>query len=92
MMKPMSRISIDVTKDQHRRLKALAALKGVSLKDYLLGNALGSSEKTDQEALTELEEFLDDRLRKAREGKISRRKVGDIFKQAYREANGQAKS
>ena len=88
----MSRISIDVTEDEHRRLKALAALKGVSLKDYLLKNALDSSEEDEEQALAELENFLDDRVRKAKSGKISKRKVGDIFKQAYREANGQANS
>lgn len=88
----MSRISIDVTEDEHRRLKALAALKGVSLKDYLLKNALDSREEGEEQALAELENFLDDRLRKAKAGKISKRKVGDIFEQAYREANGQANS
>lgn len=88
----MSRISIDVTKDQHKRLKALAALKGVSLKDYLLGNALDSSGNDDKNALAELESFLDDRLRKARAGKVSKRKVGEIFKQAYREANDRTNS
>ena len=87
----MSRISIDVTEDEHRRLKALAALKGVSLKDYLLENAL-DSRKDEEMALAELESFLDDRLKKGRAGKISRRKVGDIFKQAYQEANGRADS
>jgi len=88
----MSRISIDVTKDQHKRLKALAALRGVSLKDYLLENALDTREKDEEKALSELESFLDDRLQKARSGKMSKRKVGDIFKQAYHEANGQANS
>jgi len=84
----MSRISIDVTERQHKRLKALAALKGVSLKDYLIENALDSHGKDEETALAELEGFLDDRLRKARAGKVSRRKVSEIFKQAYREANG----
>jgi hypothetical protein len=51
-----------------------------------------SIRKEDEKALSELESFLDDRLQKARSGKISRRKVGDIFKQAYHEANGQADS
>jgi len=88
----MSRISIDVTEDQHKRLKALAALKGVSLKDYLLGNALDSSGDDEKKALAELESFLNDRLRDARAGKVSKRKVGEIFKQAYREANGQSNS
>ncbi|HXS68793.1 MAG TPA: antitoxin [Candidatus Polarisedimenticolia bacterium] len=78
----MSRISIDVTEDQHKRLKALAALSGVSLKDYLLKNALDSRKGDEEKALVELENFLDERLRKARAGKISKRKVGDIFKQA----------
>lgn len=33
----MSRISIDVTPEEHRKLKAIAALKGKTMKDYLLG-------------------------------------------------------
>ena len=88
----MSRISIDVTEDQHKRLKALAALKGVSLKDYLLENALDSRGNDEEKALAELESFLDDRLRKARGGKISKRKVSEIFQQAYREANAKSHS
>jgi hypothetical protein len=88
----MSRISIDVSEGQHKRLKALAALKGVSLKDYLLENALDPRGNDEEKALRELESFLDDRLRKARTGKVSKRKVSEIFKQAYRETNGQADS
>lgn len=82
----MSRISIDVTEDEHKRLKALAALKGVSLKDYLLESALPHG--ADEETLAELEAFLDERLRRANAGEISKRTVGEIFAQAYREANG----
>ena len=58
----MSRISIDVTDLQQKRLTALAALKRVSLKD-------------EKETLAGLESFLDERLRNARAGKISKRKV-----------------
>ena len=59
----MSRISIvDVTKDQHKRLKALAALRGVSLlRIYLLENALDSGHEDEDKTLAELESFLDDR-------------------------------
>jgi uncharacterized protein (DUF1778 family) len=32
----MSRISIDVTPEEHQKLKAMAALKGKSIKDYVL--------------------------------------------------------
>jgi hypothetical protein len=84
----MSRISIDVTEEEHKRLKALAALKGVSLKDYLIGSALDSRDTDDEKALGELEAFLDGRLRKAKSGKVSKRTVGNVFDQAYREANG----
>src|SRR6266850_2262628 len=91
MSDDMSRISIDVTEEEHKRLKALAALKGISLKDYLLKSALDSRDEDEEKALAELEAFLDDRIRRANAGKISRRTVGDIFKQAYREAIGQGK-
>jgi hypothetical protein len=46
----------------------------------------------EKQALSELENFLDNRLRKAKTGKISKRKVGDIFKEAYQKTNGQANS
>jgi len=86
----MSRISIDVTDEEHKRLKALAALQGVSLKDYLLRSAL--PDKDAQQELSELEAFLDERTSWAAAGKISKRKVGEIFKQAYREADGHSPS
>jgi hypothetical protein len=88
----MSRISIDVTNEEHKRLKALAALKGVSLKNFLITSALDSQDKHDEKALSELVAFLDNRIRKAKAGKVSRRTVGDIFKQAYRETNAKAGS
>lgn len=56
----MSRISIDVSAEDHKRLKALA----------------------------ELEVFLDERMRQAKAGMISKRTVGEIFQQAYHEADG----
>lgn len=82
----MSRISIDVSAEDHKRLKALAALQGVSLKDYLLRSALPSD--GDKEELAELEVFLDERMRQAKAGMISKRTVGEIFQQAYHEADG----
>jgi hypothetical protein len=37
----MSRISIDVTDGEHKKLKAMAALRGKSIKDYVLERTLG---------------------------------------------------
>lgn len=38
----MGRISIDVTDQEHRQLKALAALRGQSVKDFVLAQTLGN--------------------------------------------------
>jgi len=82
----MSRISIDVTSDEHQKLKAMAALQGKSIKDYVIERTLGAADGTEEEmALEELETLLDARIQGAKGGAISRRTVGAIFKDAYRE-------
>ena len=53
----MSKISIDVTPEDHERLKVLAALEGVSLKNYLLSDKL-----PDSNAITDLETLLNNRI------------------------------
>ena len=49
----MSRISIDVSDQEHKKLKALAALRGQSIKDFVLERALGGDE-AETAALKEL--------------------------------------
>ena len=75
----MSRISIDVTEDEHKRLKALAALKGVTLKDFLLSNSLYSSTNSEEKNLEELESFLRDRIHRAEKEGASPQTVDEIF-------------
>jgi hypothetical protein len=83
----MSRISIDVTSEEHQKLKALAALQGKSIKEFVIERTLGSDgDKSQESALEELELLLDERIRSARNGSISRRTVGGIFKDARRES------
>lgn len=72
----MSRISIDVTPEEHQKLKAVAALKGMSIKEYVLERTLGDDEDA---ALKELEALLDKRLASAKGGAISKRSVREIF-------------
>jgi len=76
----MNRISIDVTPEQHQRLKALAALQGKSIKDFVLECTLGPH--GEDQALVELEELLDQRIRRAKAEGNSTRTVGDVFRQA----------
>ncbi len=83
----MSRISIDVTSREHQKLKALAALQGKSIKDFVIERTLGSNGDDAQEAaLTELEALLDERIHSAKQGAISKRTVGAIFKDVYRKS------
>ena len=82
----MSRISIDVTDQEHKRLKAMAALQGKSIKDFVLARTIGE-EALDAD-LAQLEELLDKRLRNARAGGVSPRSVGDILEQVKQEATG----
>ena len=85
----MSRISIDVTPREHQKLKAMAALQGKSIKDYVIERTLGLDEdRSEAAALKELEVLLDTRIRSAQNGAVSKRTVGEIFKSAHRERKG----
>jgi uncharacterized protein (DUF1778 family) len=79
----MRRLSIEITSEQHQRLKAVAALCGKSIKDYVLERVLPAfSEKakqSDAQALHELEEFLRPRIEAAERGELSTKSVEQIF-------------
>ena len=80
----MSRISIDVTDTEHAKLKALAALQGQSIKEFVLSRTIGDEEL--EPHLAELEALLDKRIDRARAEGTSDRTVGDIFGQARENA------
>lgn len=82
----MSRISIDVTSEEHQRLKALAALQGKTIKEFVLASTLGAHHS--DAALAELESFLDRRLANSGDGRISSNTVADILAQVKREVSG----
>jgi len=86
----MSRISIDVTSEEHQRLKALAALRGKSIKEFVLDSTLGDTEDDEEKAMNELLALLDGRIERARAEGVSHRTVNEIFAQAYREAETDA--
>lgn len=67
----MPRLSIEISDQEHQWLKATAALKGQSLKDYVLSRTLPGEEQEadEQQAVEELLTFLEPRIREAREGK-----------------------
>ena len=80
----MSRLSIELTQEQHQKIKAMAALTGTSIREYVVSRLLPAS--SDEElALKELETLLDKRIESAKAGQVSRRTVGEIFKEVYKE-------
>ena len=81
----VSRISIDVTDAEHRKLKALAALNGQSVKRFVLARTIG--DQAQDADLSELEQLLDRRIDRAQKQGASRRTVGGIFGQARRSAS-----
>ena len=78
----MRRLSIEVTPEQHQRLKAVAALQGKSIKDYVLERVLppllDMDSLSEEEALNKLEDFLQPRIDSAKKGQVSSRSVEQI--------------
>ena len=66
----MSRLTIDMTDQQHQSLKALAALQGKTIKQYALERLLPSSGQGDQ-AWSELKDFLSKRIEQGLNGRVT---------------------
>ena len=78
----MPRLSIDISPEDHQKLKAIAALKGQSIKDYVLGRALGDTpalaRMSEGQAFTALANFLEPRIEQARRGEFSGKSLDEI--------------
>ena len=85
----MSSLSIEVTPEQHQRLKAMAALCGKTIKDYILERALPPLPETDAlseaEALHQLEALLKPRIEAAERGEVRTKSVEQIFEEVCHE-------
>jgi len=81
------RLSIEITQEQHQRLKAVAALQGKTIKDYVLERSLPELNTDENNALKQLENFLKPRIEAAENGNISKKSVEDIFNEVVEEEN-----
>ena len=85
----MSRLSIEVTPEQHQRLKAVAALSGMTIKEYVLARVLPpvpeQEDLSEEEALHRLEAFLKPRVEAAQRGEVVNISVEEIFAEVRRE-------
>lgn len=81
----MSRLTIDVTEQQHQTLKALAALEGKTIKQYALERLFPSTSQEEQ-ALRELKTLLTERIAQARRGELVEDSITDIAEDVLRSA------
>lgn len=73
----MSRLTIDMTDQQHQSLKALAALQGKTIKQYAL-ERLFPADATGDQAWRELKALLGQRISDGLTGKVSAKTIGQI--------------
>lgn len=76
----MSRLSIELTPEEHQKIKAIAALKGSSIREYVLERIL-PSEGDNIAALKELEAYLTPRIKDAQIGNVVSSSAHDIFEE-----------
>ncbi|HDD9276463.1 TPA: antitoxin [Escherichia coli] len=74
----MSRLTIDITDQQHQSLKALAALQGKTIKQYALERLFPGDADADQ-AWQELKKLLGNRINNGLERNVSTKSIGDIL-------------
>jgi hypothetical protein len=74
------RLSIEVTPEQHQQLKTVAALRGQSIKAYVLERVLPQASADDDDAMRQLDAFLELRLQESNAEPINK-SVLQIFEE-----------
>ena len=74
----MSRLTIDITDQQHQSLKALASLQGKTIKQYAL-EKLFPGDADANHAWKELQTLLATRIHDGFAGKVSAKSVSEIL-------------
>ena len=80
----MSRLTIDMTDQQHQSLKALAALQGKTIKQYAL-ERLFPGDTDGERAWEELKTLMNTRVNEGLAGRLSTKTVGEILNEEIAE-------
>lgn len=81
----MSRLVIDVSSEQHQKIKALASLQGKSIKDYVLNKILSDEES----AMEELNTFLSKRIESAKKNTSSEKPFENLTEEIIQSKKNQ---
>lgn len=73
----MSRLSIDITDQQHQSLKAMAALEGKTIREYAI-ERLFPKPGADAAPFQELKALLEQRLAESADGNVVHRSITEI--------------
>lgn len=79
----MSRLTIDITDQQHQSLKALAALQGKTIKQYAI-EKLFSTVGGQDDAWQELKALMAQRIEAGLAGDVSTKDIGTIVDEEFR--------
>ncbi|NGM46798.1 antitoxin [Rhodobacter sp. SGA-6-6] len=74
----MSRLTIDMTEQQHQSLKALAALEGKTIKQYAIERLFPGDEDADR-AWQDLRDLLKTRVQNGLAGKVTSKGIADLL-------------
>lgn len=80
----MSRLTIEMTDQQHQSIKAMAAMQGKSIKEYAMQRLLPLTDD-EEKAIRELEVFLAPRLEEVKQGKFVNQSATQIFEETIKE-------
>jgi hypothetical protein len=81
----MSRLTIDVSEQQHQALKAMAALQGKTIKQYAI-ERLFPAASDEEQALRELKSLLLGRLAEAERGEVVDQSAPEIAEDVIRQS------
>jgi len=84
----MSRLTIEITDQQHQSIKAMAAINGQSIKEYALQRLFSDVPSEDEEkAWDELKLLLSERIKEAEQGLVSSKTFEQIVEEGIRSAD-----
>jgi hypothetical protein len=84
---PMSRLTVELTGEQHQQIKAMAAVQGKSMKEYVLEKLFPVSPSSDdRQAWKTLQTLLSKRVAEAEDGAISRKTFEQITEETLQNA------
>jgi uncharacterized protein (DUF1778 family) len=83
----MSRLTIEVSGQEHQEIKAMAALQGKTIKEFVMEKIFPNQKNSDEEeeAWRELKSLLNTRIKAAESGAISQKTMRQIAEDKLKE-------